>query len=113
MTHPSTTVDVSCAYSAGQQFPSGALAAWVSPSTGQVLTQISETPEAVIAQVVALAQSAYQTHRRATAAQRSLWLAQAGDASISSWPMWASHAAWLLARFSAPSTSSAPAPGKF
>ena len=80
MTHPISLVDTACAYSAGCELPLGTLATWVSPSTGEPVAEVSETPEAVIAQVVGLAQSAYQQHRRATAAQRSQWLAQAGDA---------------------------------
>jgi len=80
MNHPSVAVEVCCAYSAGREFPAGALAAWISPNTGEPVAQVGETPEAVVAEVVTLAQEAYQQHRRATPAQRSQWLSQAADA---------------------------------
>ena len=71
---------IASAWCAGHTPPPGALQAIVSPATLAPIAQLSETPETVIANVVHAAAEAFQTHRRATAAQRSEWLAKAADA---------------------------------
>jgi acyl-CoA reductase-like NAD-dependent aldehyde dehydrogenase len=82
MNHP-TVGQIVAAYSAGQSYEPGTLHPLVSPNTQQVIGQLSETPAAVVSQIVQAAAHAYETHRRATAAQRSKWLLDAADALAS------------------------------
>lgn len=80
MNPTASQLPVASAWSAGRTFAAGALQPLVSPTTLQPVAQLSETPEAIVAEVVQAAAEAFQAKRRATAAQRSDWLAKAADA---------------------------------
>jgi acyl-CoA reductase-like NAD-dependent aldehyde dehydrogenase len=80
MNEHSLASGIASAYCAGRKLAPGPLAPLVSPNTLAVVAQLSETPAAVVAEVVQAASAAYQQHRRATPAQRSQWLSDAADA---------------------------------
>lgn len=80
MNPTSLNVQIVSAYSAGLTLESGALQPLISPNTLAVNGHLSETPGTALMQIVQAASTAFEKHRRATAAERSGWLSGAAEA---------------------------------
>lgn len=73
------SLPVISAYSAGRTYACGAAQSLTSPNDLRAYATLSETPPDVVASIVARAHESFETHRRATSAQRSRWLSDAAD----------------------------------